>query len=101
MVFPLPYPPDLVETDVTQPDQFNNDEVDLAETVVREAIQFCGQEHLAYVADTVFWSEGYISRLLRVWKEVVRVVGQEANVVMWWLKSSRSACLSCACIMYI
>jgi hypothetical protein len=34
-----PYPADLVETEVTQRDQFNNDEVDLAETIVREAVQ--------------------------------------------------------------
>ncbi len=31
--------PGQVETDVTQRDQFSNDEVDLAETIVREAIQ--------------------------------------------------------------
>ncbi|MYM63836.1 hypothetical protein [Pseudomaricurvus sp. HS19] len=30
---------DQVETEVTQRDQFNNDEVDLAETIVREAVQ--------------------------------------------------------------
>lgn len=34
-----PYPADLVETEVTQRDQFNNDDVDLAETIVREAAQ--------------------------------------------------------------
>jgi hypothetical protein len=30
---------DQVETEITQRDQFNNDEVDLAETIVREAVQ--------------------------------------------------------------
>jgi hypothetical protein len=34
-----PYPAEQVETEVTQRDQFNNDEVDLAETIVREAVQ--------------------------------------------------------------
>lgn len=31
--------PDQVETEITQRDQFNNDDVDISETIVREAIQ--------------------------------------------------------------
>jgi hypothetical protein len=34
-----PQKADQVETEITQRDQFNNDEVDLAETIVREAVQ--------------------------------------------------------------
>lgn len=34
-----PQPPDQVETEVTQRDQFDNDQVDISETIVREAIQ--------------------------------------------------------------
>lgn len=34
-----PQLPDQVELDVTQRDQFNNDEVDISETIVREAVQ--------------------------------------------------------------
>ena len=30
---------DQVETEITQRDQFNNDDVDISETIVREAIQ--------------------------------------------------------------
>lgn len=34
-----PQPPYLVEAEITQRDQFNNDEVDISETIVRETIQ--------------------------------------------------------------
>lgn len=34
-----PQLPGQVETEVTQRDQFSNDEVELAETIVREAVQ--------------------------------------------------------------
>jgi hypothetical protein len=34
-----PTPPAQVETEITQRDQFNNEDVDLSETVVREAVQ--------------------------------------------------------------
>jgi hypothetical protein len=34
-----PQPNDQVETEITQRDQFNNDDVDISETIVREAIQ--------------------------------------------------------------
>jgi hypothetical protein len=34
-----PQLPDQVETEITQRDQFNNDDVDISETIVREAIQ--------------------------------------------------------------
>jgi hypothetical protein len=35
----VPQPQNLVETEVTQRDQFRNDEVDLSDTIVREAVQ--------------------------------------------------------------
>lgn len=35
----LPQPPGQVETEVTQRDQFSNDEVNISETIVREAVQ--------------------------------------------------------------
>ena len=35
----FPQPLNLVETEVTQRDQFRNDDVDLADTIVRESIQ--------------------------------------------------------------
>ena len=34
-----PLPGDQVETEITQRDQFNNDDVDISETIVRETIQ--------------------------------------------------------------
>ncbi len=34
-----PQLPDQVETEIIQRDQFNNDEVDMSETIVREAVQ--------------------------------------------------------------
>lgn len=34
-----PQPADMVETEITQRDQFDNDEVNLSETIVREAVQ--------------------------------------------------------------
>ena len=35
----FPQPLNLVETEVTQRDQFRNDDVDLADTIVRESVQ--------------------------------------------------------------
>lgn len=35
----VPQPRNLVETEITQRDQFRNDEVDLSDTIVREAVQ--------------------------------------------------------------
>lgn len=34
-----PIPSEFVETEITQRDHFNNDEVNLSETIVREAVQ--------------------------------------------------------------
>ena len=47
----IPQPLNLVETEVTQRDQFRNDEVDLSDTIVREAVQNSldaanGEEHV-------------------------------------------------------
>ena len=35
----FPQPLNLVETEVTQRDQFRNDDLDLADTIVRESVQ--------------------------------------------------------------